>query len=62
MSLALLDHTENAETYKVWALPEDVSQLQQGRVDQDGERVLGEQPGKLDDRLTLLSEPALGNG
>ena len=57
MSLALLDHPENAEADEVGALPEDVGQLQQGRVDEDGERVLGEQPRELDDGLALLSQP-----
>ena len=57
MSFALLDHSENAESDEVGALPEDVGQLQQGRVDEDGERVLGEQPRELDDGLALLSQP-----
>ena len=57
MSLALLDHSENTEADEVGALPEDVGQLQQGRVDEDGERVLGEQPRELDDGLALLSQP-----
>ena len=57
MSFALLDHSENTEADEVGALPEDVGQLQQGRVDEDGERVLGEQPRELDDGLALLSQP-----
>ena len=57
MSYALLDHSENTEADEVGALPEDVGQLQQGRVDEDGERVLGEQPRELDDGLALLSQP-----
>jgi hypothetical protein len=55
MSLALLDDSENTEANEVGALPENVGQFEEGRVDQNRERILGEESWKLDDGFALFA-------
>jgi hypothetical protein len=55
MSLALLDDSENTETNEVGALPENVGQFEEGRVDQNRERILREESRKLDDGFALFA-------
>ncbi len=56
MSPALLCHPEDAQADKVGALAEDVGQLQQRRVYQDGKWVLREEAREAHDGFALFAQ------